>query len=136
MDTEHIPLSERLNKDDCRIAKHILGVEWPVRIKYDSRQGYYTERLGVHRTKADGKGGYFHQIMIKTYLTPLEASKVLWHELTHAAQAERLGVNEFARQYRMYSGTGSFGAAYRNNPFEVEARKNEEEWGPTIELYW
>lgn len=69
--------------------------------------GMYSYERGVHR------------IRVKRASRAEYATRILWHELTHAAQHERGDT----------AGTRALGAgteAYRNHPKEVEARATEE----------
>lgn len=64
-----------------------------------------------------------HVIMLARWLSPAEASRTLWHELTHCAQTERgdelfTNISSSARA-RMAE------AAYRALPGEREAMRNE-----------
>lgn len=99
-----------LNPEAVQDAVRELGLNVQVRIRFHARAG---NTNGIYRR-------YFthHDIMLKTYLTPKEASSTLWHELTHAMQAERAGApdawNAYAKAQRSYS--------YDNRPIEVEAR--------------
>lgn len=67
--------------------------------------------------------GYEHNIMLKSYLTPEQASQSLWHELAHAMQAERVERDggtwhAYASAQRRWS--------YSTRPIEVEARSYEQ----------
>lgn len=92
-----------------------LGITMPVKLRFNARvggtQGNYRFRNGTH------------DIMLKSYHTPEQASSTLWHELTHAMQAERAGGtqetwNSFAREQRRYT--------YNRRPIEIEARQMSE----------
>jgi hypothetical protein len=74
-----------------------------------------TRTFGTHR------GGSHHSITLSKLLSADQAGETLWHELTHAAQSERLGDDTFERLYRMQNG----GVGYRGNRFEREARSNQ-----------
>lgn len=71
--------------------------------------GMYSHERGVHRVRVGRR------------LSVDEASRVLWHELTHAAQESR---GEVADTCRVRREQGH--AAYMAHPHEVEARENEE----------
>lgn len=130
---EPADVSYRLDKAECLAAKRFFGLKWPVSIRYDNRKGDYSELWGCHRVRyKDGKP--YHKITIKRYLSPEVASAVLWHELTHAMQAEELGDKVFHKLYHSYSGS-SFSQNYLNNPFEVEARDHEK-LAEEYPLYW
>lgn len=68
-----------------------------------------------------------HKITVSNRLTPTEASEVLWHELTHAAQRERDPLASV--RYRQITPRSARGrrayADYLANPYEVEARASE-----------
>lgn len=66
-------------------ARQELGITLPILIKQTSRIG---DQQGIHSLHLEN-GKLHHHIIVKSYLTPEEATEVLWHELTHAAQAER-----------------------------------------------
>lgn len=63
-----------------------------------------------------------HDLHVGCALTADQASRTLWHELTHAQQRERLG-DRYWREY-MAAG-GRTGPGYHANRFEHEARANE-----------
>ncbi len=76
-----------------------------------------------------------HAIMLYPYVlyakTPNQAIRK--HELTHVVQAEREGVCKFYLKYIGYYLWGlvrymSHKKAYRNIPYEVEARAAERRW--------
>lgn len=104
--------------DEHALAQAVitLGIKLPVKIRMHSRQG---DTLGNHRLRA----GY-HDIMLKSYRTAEQASSTLWHELTHAMQAERDGGGDIHawygvnREQRLYP--------YSIRPIEVEAREMSE----------
>ena len=56
-----------------------------------------------------------HRITVSARMHPADASRTIWHELTHASQYER--DPDYARKYALYP--------YDNNPFETEAKANE-----------
>jgi hypothetical protein len=93
-------------------AKDLLGLQKPVKIRFNNRVG---GTLGNHRFRLDG----YHDIMLKRYLSADRANKTLWHELTHAMQAERSGdYNDwviFSKAQRKIS--------YDKRPIEIEARE-------------
>ena len=74
-----------------------------------------------------------HHITIAVRLTPEDASRVLWHELTHAAQYEHDSdayIEGYARERAAIRAecaiTGEpWGTAYRRISYEVEATANE-----------
>jgi hypothetical protein len=74
-----------------------------------------------------------HRITVATRLTPSVASRVLWHELTHAAQYERDPdgyVEGYARERDLVRAhcarTGEpWGVAYKRISYETEATANE-----------
>lgn len=112
-----------LDQDAVNAAAASLGLKLPVTIKANARQG---STLGNHRLKpqaglragpAQRASGY-HAIMVKSYLTPEQASSTLWHELTHSLQAERAGgTPELWRvEQRKHHGQ------YRHSALEIEAR--------------
>lgn len=71
--------------------------------------GMYSNERGVHRVRVGRRQ------------SASEASRTLWHELTHAAQWER---GERESTQAVFRDQGS--AAYADHPKEVEARANEQ----------
>lgn len=101
-----------IDRKALAVAIELLELKMPVKIRYNARvgntMGNYRFRNGVH------------DIMLKSYLAPEQASSTLWHELTHAMQAERAGGtidtwNSFAGEQRRYT--------YAHRPIEIEARQ-------------
>lgn len=79
---------------------------------------YPNGRWGGMYTWDERLGGQ-HKVCIVRAATAERASRLLWHELTHAAQYERGDDTDTRRLARRdYS-------AYRSHPAEVEARRNE-----------
>jgi hypothetical protein len=99
-----------INHAAIRDACEHLGVKLPVKIRQHGRVG---NTHGNHRFN-----GSFHNIMVKSYLTPEQASHTLWHELTHAMQVERSGGTKesWSRECRAQSIY-----SYRIRPMEREA---------------
>lgn len=99
----------RINQAALNAAIATLGLKIPVRVRFHARAG---STRGNYRFAPT-----HHNIMLKSYLTPEQASNTLWHELTHALQAERSGsVTGWAAEcnkQKRYS--------YRNRPIEREA---------------
>lgn len=117
-----------INQAALREAKEILGLKWPVQVRTHARHGSVN---GNYRCELTGGGDYYHNIMIKSYLTPEQATKTLWHELTHAMQAEREGsyagwVLKHEQEHKRYS--------YRVRPIEIEAREMSDMMAPTHSL--
>lgn len=104
-----------VDKVALRKATEELGLRHEVRVRTNSRVG---TTLGRHRFY-----GHYHDIMLKGYLTPEQASATLWHELAHARQAERAGSahawNKEVRKQRRCS--------YKQRPIEIEANKLADE---------
>lgn len=101
----------RVDQQALKQAIALLGLKVKVKVRFHARNG---STLGNYRF-----AGTHHNIMLKSYLTPEQASHTLWHELTHAMQAERAGSKEGwsaeHRRQRRYS--------YQFRPIEVEANK-------------
>lgn len=100
----------RIMQRALEAAKIELGLDFPVKIRFNSRMG---STRGNYRFK-----GTHHDIMIKSYLSPEQASSTLWHELTHAMQAERSGGTR-AEWYKVSNDQKRY--TYRNRPIELEA---------------
>lgn len=91
-------------------AARELGVTRPVRvIASPFRRGRWG---GMHTLLANG----VHEIRVATWTNADEASRTLWHELSHAAQSDR-GVTGGTTRLR--------GDAYTYDPREIEARAAE-----------
>lgn len=69
----------------------------------------YSYERGVHRIRVLRRAG------------AQDATRILWHELTHAAQQTRGERTDGTRSYS--------GAAYREHPREIEARESEARFG-------
>jgi hypothetical protein len=122
-------MTSRFDVDDAAVAQasQQLGVTLPVRVfkrRYAHATGNY---LGIR----DGA----HRIGVHCELASAEASRVLWHELTHAAQAERLGGSDAFDRRRndevhaagltRQDAARAEGARYEQMPLEREALANE-----------
>lgn len=113
----------RLDPRALRDAIALLGLRIPVKIRY-------TSRVGATNGNYCFKGTH-HDIMLKSYHTAAQATETLWHELTHAMQAERAGGTtetwaDVRREQARY--------AYRRRPIEVEARAMSAKMSPTHPL--
>lgn len=105
--------------DALNAAARELELRWSVIVGCAE---YPAGRTGGRQSNERDEGQWVHKIRVRRRGGAGEASRTLWHELAHCAQAERLGVDEFDRQYDAH---GRKGAAYWSNPFEVEARAYE-----------
>lgn len=114
-----------LDRRALNAAAKQMGLKLPVHVKTNSKYG---GKNGTYRFKPASKAPAglrvanataFHNIVVKSYLTPEQATATLWHELTHALQAERAGSveawNRFTRDQRRWP--------YARRPIEIEARK-------------
>lgn len=100
-----------------------LYIRWAPGGNRRTQQRQYT--YGTHRIKSDELGAY-HSICLSVN-TPLEiVNTTLWHELTHAVQAEKCGTPKaFYRDHYCKYGVTPGSAAYDNNPYEIQACENE-----------
>lgn len=99
------------------LDKELLDEGWVMPEHAAPPEGKVRFVNGCHATKRDGT----HVIEINEALGAPQANRCLIHELTHAAQHERVG--DPHRFQRMYSlGEQIFG--YEENPYEVEAEHN------------
>ncbi len=121
--------SYRLDESALAEASEYLGLKLPIRVRYSSRAGNVR---GNYRLGRSTSGPNFHNIMLKTYIGAEQASKTLWHELTHAMQAERemlaagLDLRDPAGKIAWQSADArGRGIGYSRKPIEVEAREGE-----------
>jgi hypothetical protein len=102
----------RVDQKALKAAIALLDIKLPVKVRFNARVG---DTNGNYRFRNGG-----HDIMLKSYHTAEQASSTLWHELTHAMQAERCGGTiedwrEVHREQKRYT--------YKQRPIEIEARK-------------
>jgi hypothetical protein len=102
-----------------------LGIIHPVRVRFQS--GIF--RWGTHYSRCTN-GEYWHRICINQRLTSLDnANQTMWHELTHAAQAEEFSretgkpITKWHEWYDHWLAKGEWGNTYRGNKFEIAANK-------------
>lgn len=128
----------KINQANLREAIDLLGIKLPVQIRYNGKAGptngthRFAPRSGkfMHDQERDtARGGMVHRITLKSYLTADQAGRTLWHELTHAMQAERetreaQTMREAFMGWRFCSARGR-GVSYSRKPIEVEAREHE-----------
>ena len=116
-----------VDQDAVAQAARMLGLRHPVRV-FVRR---YEWGLGRYIALIDGE----HRIGVAADLSPGMASRVLWHEMTHARQIERLGgQRKFDAVWReQMRGLGmtpmqaarATGRRYRRAPLEREAEQYE-----------
>lgn len=109
-----------LNRANYRAALDFFGIRLPVTIKQTSHKG---GRYGAHQLRPSG--GLHHHITVKSWLSPEQAGQTLWHELTHAMQAERCAADNPGRELVAWRQTPERRGAYARRPIEVEARSYE-----------
>jgi len=106
-------------------ACDLLGIRNRVEVRFHGAVGNTngTHRYSFPRVRSAADVASLapvHRIVIKSYLSPEQASSTLWHELTHAAQAERVSREDpslwwaFIRKQRRIP--------YSHRPIENEAR--------------
>lgn len=101
----------QIDQGALKDAIELLDLKLPVKIRFNARHG---NTNGNYRLR-DG----WHDIMIKSYHTPEQASSTLWHELTHAMQAERAG--DKAQWSEVLADQAVY--AYKRRPIENEANE-------------
>lgn len=112
-----IPPAWTFDLDAIGAAANELGIAWPIQV---GCANYANGRWsGMHSCEHDRAP---HIVRVGRLLGTHDASRTIWHELKHAEQAERLGVETYDREYARY---GRKGPGYRSNPFEHEARECE-----------
>ncbi len=110
-------------------AREFLGITRPVTLKVIN---HASRTMGEHRVTV-GPNGVRQTIAIKGWLSPEDASRTLWHELTHAAQTERalarlpegLSGRETIAHLKRQPERGYRSVRYERKPIEVEAREHE-----------
>ena len=129
--------------DETNLARAIkdLKIKFPVRIKTTGHRG---GRLGAHQlrfgydaprgTRIPAGTHFYHHITVKSWLSAQNAGETIWHELTHAMQAER-AIRESAKENHGASLVTlkkawenhpmRKGRRYLTRPCEVEARSYE-----------
>lgn len=137
------PCRWRFDLDRIQDAAVMLGITHPVLVGVVEAGGHYWTTHGTHRVKGpirtpDGKGPiltpdgfehpFHHRVTVRRTCGQHMASRVLWHELTHALQAERsndpLG---FYKRGGPYAQAGlPRTRRYTENQFEVEANASED----------
>lgn len=115
----------RIKTLEQRKAIEMLGIEFPVSIHMSNHFSHVSGKDGHHILKRDKDGTLYHEIMLKSYLTPARASFVLWHELTHAMQAERDGRKTWEGYLEVSAQQHTF--PYSRRPWEREANAIAEE---------
>ena len=113
-----------------------LGILLPVRIV--KHQGG-SQLLGTHQLKSASeapssmnvKTNFYHHVTIGSRLSPWRASRVVWHELTHAKQSEvemKVSGQKFdtLRSAQSYWRKAEASDEYVNDPVEIEARRYED----------
>jgi hypothetical protein len=133
--------------DNIALAAQHLGIAVPVEVRRSATRKllgrYHGIRLhddaprdpDVIATMSDDYLNTLmhHHITVSARLTPEAASRVIWHEMTHAAQYERdpdYYVSQYAAELRdakrLAALTGQpFDRFYRMISFEIEAKANE-----------
>ena len=109
-----------INVRSIKIAARLLGIERDIKIR--TTRGY--RRIGCHRLR-DGQ----HYITFSTSQNPEDQSKTLWHELTHAAQVDQLGRDEYYKRYRMQQRS----VGYKENALEKQANDCQD-WNEALSL--
>lgn len=109
------PAAWAFDLDAIRQAARELGVTGEVEVGCaEYANGRWAGMHSVHRG--------VHRIRVGRTLSAEDASRILWHELTHAAQWDR-GERHSTREVLRDEGRD----AYMTHPAEIEARANERE---------
>jgi hypothetical protein len=117
--------------DAIQTAAAELGIRAPILIAPQEAGGRTQVTYGAHRIKKqpvrtpDGDTWTFHHGITVQRTCPVDkVSETIWHELVHAQQAEKVEdpTTFYSRHYKVHGGMGSYGPAYRANPYEIEAR--------------
>jgi hypothetical protein len=136
----------RLNEDTLRSACKQLGITMTVRIRRTNLPVAYGAYHGIRKRRGNAairgqiaeisgthRPGEYHLITIIPRLTPAFASRVLWHELSHARDREHNPHHDrscrlIARRLRREAQRDgrSPWSAYASYPWEIRASANEE----------
>jgi len=119
----------QLNERAIQEAKKFLGITRPIKLKVIN---HASKNWGEHRVTV-GPHGVQQTITIKRWLSPEDASRTLWHELTHAMQTERalariptgLTGRETIAHLKRQPERGYRRISYLDKPIEQEARDHE-----------
>jgi hypothetical protein len=112
--------------DEIIRAMDYLDVRFPVHIRFIT--GIY--RRGTHYARSLPNR---HGITIHQEGNITDSNNTLWHELTHAMQSEHWmrstgrPHNKFYRESYKPS-DGRWGAKYKENTYEIQARQMAEQW--------
>lgn len=133
----------KVDQAALREAIEFFGLKLPVKIRFSARDGrkrgshtllHTGGRVRMTATAVyhlDTATGSHHDIMVKSYLNPERASRILWHELTHAMQCERAIAAADAQTPKERNAAwhevsaASRGVGYHYKPVEIEARAHE-----------
>lgn len=101
----------KVDASALRDACELLDIRLPVKVRTHSRVG---GTLGNHRFPGEA----WHNVMVKSYLSVVEANSVLWHELAHCMQSEKA-----VRAGKRWAAVSQAQRAYpyRIRPIEIEA---------------
>lgn len=122
------PRAFALDKQALDRATEYLGISWPVEVRYrphsvTSHTGVYSFFPGLHRVTIDSTIGWDidpeRGPVVDQDVAVREASMVLYHELTHAHQGERYGID----YHRHCEDEAKL--PYDIRPSEIEAAANE-----------
>jgi hypothetical protein len=118
-----------IDYDALRVAESDLGLTLPARVTW--------EKLRARQPNATVLGRYngidvfhpMHRIALNPNARAARCNATLWHELTHALQAERLGGyarfdSEYSRQLKalgIHPGHADYYERYTSIPLEQEA---------------
>lgn len=117
------PARWEVNPVALRDACALLGITWEVKItRTTSRSQSGSQSMTAARF------GKRHCLTVDKLADHVSASKTLWHELQHAAQAERCATwSDYMREHKRQRGY-----AYAVRPCEVEARATAEAMADVI----
>ena len=134
-----------IDADAVAEAVAFFGLTLPIKFELSART---STTLGQHMLTPVGGGvrvsagkiynldtatGWEHRVMLRSWLSPEDASRTLWHELTHAMQAERAlskvhasaTIREQYHAWRFSWDRAHGRTAYTDKPVEREARAHE-----------
>ncbi len=122
IDYRALDIVRDIRKQEEMGIESCLELTLPIKIRFSSARSKH----GSYGCKRDEQGNLYHRIILVQKRGLEAANETLWHELTHAHQAEAWAKenNNSPKNWvrEAYCKVGGFsGESYRNNPYEIQA---------------